>query len=125
MPTTTATTRRPATEPADRLAARIAVLRAELAALEREARQEAQNAFLLAILAVTDQWFEVRELCALAPYAPALAAQLAGGSSKAIGKRLRRISLDQAQAGPVPPLRLLRHPTARCALWKVETVRTA
>jgi len=94
----------------------------ELAILKQRRRALDDQAFMLAILEVRDDWFTASELCTLAPLAPWLAAHLGRASSKSLGRRLKQIADDQDRAGTLPPLRLLRHKTTTApTVWKIET----
>ena len=107
------------------LDARIASLEAELAQLHERRIERDHAALLLAILQITDSWFQVHELIAAAVLSPELSRWLAGKSPKSVGKLLRAIADAQdafaLRSGNANSLRLLRHArTIGGALWKVE-----
>ena len=101
---------------------RIASLERELVLLKQRRAERDHAAILLAILQLTDSWFQVHELLAAADLNPHLSRWLAGKSAKSVGRLLRTIADVQDGHEDMPALRLLRHArTNGGALWKVET----
>ena len=100
------------TDGGDDLDAAIADGERVLEALYQRRRERDDQALLLAILRVRDDWFCAREVLGLTP----------ARSSKALGRWLHAIAARQAQRLERPPLRLVRHKTTTAAtVWKIES----